>query len=162
MWLGIHWLDLLLHVTGQKVRDVTALTGVVGGQPIDVEDAAAVALRLDGGALCTLLSGYFLDRGYHSRINIWGEHGWLRLQVTEELPLEWYSTVDAAEGKPAEPQRFEYLAGDRGYTPFVRAAVRACAGLQAPPITGDECLHVLQTIFAGYESAETGKTQRVG
>lgn len=161
IWLGIHWLDLLLHVTGQKVQDVTALTGVVGGQPIDVEDAAAVALRLNGGALGTLLSGYFLDKSYNSHIQIWGQHGWLRMAVTEELPLEWYSTVGATEAAPAQVQRYEYPAGSRGYAPFVRAAVRACAGLEEPPITGEDCLHVLRTIFAGYDSAASGRTQHV-
>ncbi|MGE0609589.1 MAG: Gfo/Idh/MocA family protein [Pirellulales bacterium] len=161
IWLGIHWLDLMLYMTGQQVRDVTALTGVVGGQPIDVEDAAAVALRLNGGALATLMSGYFLDRGYHSHIQIWGERGWLRMHVTEELPLEWYSTADSPAGETPQVQRFEIPAGDRGYSPFVRAAVRACAGLQPPPITGTESLHVLQTIFAGYTAASTGQTQHL-
>src|SRR5262249_12465711 len=38
-WVGIHWLDLLLHVGGLKVKEVAGFAGVVGGQPIDVEDS---------------------------------------------------------------------------------------------------------------------------
>src|SRR5207248_6975460 len=45
IWLGIHWLDLALYLTGLKVEQVTGFTGVVGGQPLDVEDSAALALR---------------------------------------------------------------------------------------------------------------------
>src|SRR5438045_2030335 len=79
-------------LTGLKVKDVAGFAGVVGGQPVDVEASAAVALRFDNGTFGTLTSGYYLDKGYHSHMQIWGEHGWLRLASIEEAPLEWYST----------------------------------------------------------------------
>ena len=158
IWLGIHWLDLATHITGLAVREVTAMTGVVGGQPIDVEDSAAVLLRFDNGSMGTMTSGFYLDKGYHSHIKIWGEHGWLELGDLDTAPLEYYSTKDTREPKV---ERFEYPKGQGGYAPFVRAAVRASAGLEEPPITGTECLRVLQTIFACYRAAETGRTQSV-
>jgi predicted dehydrogenase len=158
IWLGIHWLDLVLYISGLKVRDVAGFTAVVGGQPLDVEDSAAIALRFDNGSLGTLTSGYYLDRGYHSHLQIWGEHGWLRTAAFEEQPLEWYSTAD---GGPAEIRRFEYAKGGRGYTPFVRSCVRFAAGLEPPPITSEECLHVLETLFACYRAAETRQTQHL-
>jgi predicted dehydrogenase len=159
IWLGIHWLDAVLYISGLKVRQVAGFDGVVGGQKLDIEDSAAVALRFDSGCFGTLTSGYYLDKGYHSHIKIWGEHGWLQLAGFEEEPLEWYSTKDT---KNPKVNRFEYPKGNRGYTPFVRAAVRASAGLEPPPITGEEGLHVLQSIFALYEAARTGQTQNVG
>jgi hypothetical protein len=58
-------------------------------------------------------------------------------------------------------QRFEYPRGQRGYTPFVRAAVRASAGLEPAPISPAEGLHVLRTIFAFYKAAGAGRTQDV-
>jgi len=154
-WLGIHWLDLATYITGLRVQQVAGFAGVVGGQPIDVEDSAAVALKFDNNSFGTMTSGYYLDRGYHSHLQIWGEHGWLRLAAIEDTPLEWYSTRD---NKQPEVQRFNYPKGQRGYQPFVRAAVRAGAGLQDAPITGEECLHVLKTIFAFYQAAEQGRT----
>jgi predicted dehydrogenase len=157
IWLGIHWLDLALHVTGLKVKQVAGFAGVVGGQPIDVEDSAAVALHFDNGSFGTMTAGYYLDKGYHSHLQVWGEHGWLRLALIEEAPLEWYSTKD---GKAAV-QRFEYAKGERGYQPFVRAAVRASAGLEPAPIAPEECLHVLRTIFSFYQAAQTGHVQDV-
>jgi predicted dehydrogenase len=158
IWLGIHWLDLALFVTGLKVRQAAGFAGVVGGQPIDVEDSAALALRFDNGTFGTMTAGYYLDHGYQSHVQVWGEHGWLRLASIEDLPLEWYSTKDTKEPKL---RRFEYPKGQRGYTPFVRACVRAAAGLEDPPVTGEEGLHVLQTIFAFYDAARTGRTQDV-
>jgi predicted dehydrogenase len=154
IWVGIHWLDLVLHITGLKVRQVSGFAGVVGGQPIDVEDSAALSLRFDNGSFGTMTSGYYLDKGYQSHVQVWGEHGWLRLAAVEELPLEWYSSKDVKEPKV---ERFEYPKGERGYLAFLRSAVRAAAGLAEPPITGDEALHVLRTIFAFYEAARTGR-----
>ncbi|HEY7153925.1 MAG TPA: Gfo/Idh/MocA family oxidoreductase [Gemmataceae bacterium] len=158
IWLGIHWLDLALFITGLKVKQTAGFAGVVGGQPLDIEDSAAVALRFDNGVFGTMTAGYYLDKGYQSHLQIWGEHGWLRLAGFEEQPLEWYSNKDEKEAKV---RRFEYAKGQRGYTPFVRAAVRASAGLEEPPITGEEGLHVLRTIFAFYQAAQMGRTQSV-
>jgi predicted dehydrogenase len=158
IWLGIHWLDLALFISGLKVKQTAGFAGVVGGQPIDIEDSAAVALHFNNGTFGAMTAGYYLDHGYQSHIQIWGEHGWLRLASIEDLPLEWYSSKDT---KAPKIQRFEYAKGQRSYTPFVRAAVRASAGLEDPPITGEEGLHVLQTIFAFYKAAETGRTQSV-
>lgn len=157
-WLGIHWLDLALFITGLKVKQTAGFAGVVGGQPLDTEDSAAVALRFDNGTFGTMICGYYLDKGKQSHLQVWGENGWLRLAAYEELPLEWYSTKD---GKDAKVRRFEYPRGKGGYTPFVRAAVRAGAGLEEAPITGEECLHVLQTIFAFYQAAQTGRMREV-
>jgi predicted dehydrogenase len=158
IWLGIHWLDLVLHITGRRVKQVAGFRGVVGGQPLDVEDSAALALRLDNDTFGTMTSGYYLDRGYHSHVQLWGEHGWLRLALIEKTPLEWYSTRG---GQPAKVQRSDSPQGDRSYLGFVRAAVRAAAGLEPAPITGEECLHVLRAIFAFYQAAATGRSQPV-
>jgi predicted dehydrogenase len=158
IWVGIHWLDLALHITGLKVKQVAGFAGVVGGQPIDVEDSAALTVRFDNDSFGTMTSGYYLDKGYQSHVQVWGEHGWLRVAAVEELPLEWYSTKDVKEPKV---ERFEYPKGERGYLAFLKAAVRAAAGLDEPPIAAEEGLHVLRSIFAFYEAARTGRVQTV-
>jgi predicted dehydrogenase len=158
-WVGIHWLDLLLHVGGLKVKDVAGFAGVVGGQPIDVEDSAALSMRFDNGGHGTMLCGYYLDKGYHSHVKLWGESGWLQLAAVEEQPLEWYSTKDS---KSPKVERFSYDRGGRGYLPFMKSCVRASAGLEDAPVTAEEALHVLQTIYAFYDAAKTGRSQQVG
>jgi predicted dehydrogenase len=95
IWLGMHWLDLAVFVTGLPVRAVTAFTANVGGQPFDVEDSAVVAMRFGNGSLGTLTSGYYLDKGYHSHLKVWGSQGWLQVHKHTEIPLEWYSTKDS-------------------------------------------------------------------
>lgn len=157
IWLGIHGLDLAMHVMGTRCQQVAGFAGVVGGQPLDIEDSAAMAIRFDNDTFASVNSGYYLDRGKQSMIKIWGSKGWLQLGLIRgEEPLVWYE--NGSDG----PQSYEEPEGVGGYTPFVRAAVRSVAGLEEPPISSQESLHVLQTIHAFYRSAETGQVQNVG
>lgn len=158
IWLGIHWLDLAMHITGLSITEVAAMVQNVGGQPIDVEDSATVVFRFENGASGTMTSGYYLDKGYHSHLKFWGEYGWLELGDLEQTPLLSYSTANAREPKV---EQFDYPLDQGGYTPFVRAAVRASAGLDEAPISGADGLRALKTVFASYRAAETGQTQSV-
>lgn len=158
IWLGIHWLDLAMHVTDASITSVSGFTANVGGQPIDVEDSAAAALQFDDGFLGTVTSGYYLDKGYHSHIKIWGSKGWLHLAAMRERPLHWSTTKGPASGKI---QEFTQSKDPRGYTPYVHAALRAAAGLADPPISNAHSLRALKTVFAIYDSAESGKRVNV-
>lgn len=155
-WLGIHWLDMAMFITGAEVEAVAGFSGNVGGQPMDVEDSNAAALRFTNGMFGTMTSGYYLDRGYHQHIKLWGEKGWLEMNEQSEVPLKWYSTADP---KVSGVQSFTPPKEPTGYTPFVHACVRASAGLQDPPVTGREGLRVLDAIYAFYEAARVGQTK---
>ncbi len=158
-WFGIMWLDLAMYITGLRVEAVSGFTGVVGGQPIDVEDAAVMSMRFNQRCFGTLTSAYYLDRGVQSHIQIWGEHGWLKLATVEEQPLQFYLTRDVKEPRV---QEFTYPPGQRGYTPFLRAAVRASAGLEDPPMNADECQALLQAVYGFYRAAQTERVVRIG
>lgn len=158
IWLGIHWLDLAMFLTGEKIEEVAGFTGNVGGQPLDIEDSSAVAMRMAGGSFGTFTSGYYLDKGYHSHIKLWGSQGWMQLDPRGELPLWWQTHADSAKG---EVQKYTGPKTPTGYPPFVRAAARACAGLAPVPITNAESLYALEVVFACYRAAETGQRQRV-
>lgn len=158
IWLGIHWLDLAMFLTGSDVVEVAGFAGVVGGEPLDVEDSAAIAMKYSNGAFGTMTSGYYLDRGYHSHIKIWGSHGWLEIRRHGGLPLSWYSRKEQSP----RIHRIEEFPGPSGYAPFVKACARASAGLEQPPLTVDDSLRVLKIVFGCYQAAETGRAQRVG
>lgn len=158
-WFGIMWLDMAMYITGLRVEAVAGFTGVVGGQPIDVEDAAVLSMRFNRRCYGTMTSAYYLDRGVQSHIQVWGEHGWLKLATVEEQPLQWYTTRDVKEPRV---QEYTYPRGQRGYTPFLRGGVRAAAGLGEPPMTGDECLALLQTVYGFYRAAQTERMVTIG
>lgn len=154
-WLGIHWLDLSMYLTGASIAEVSGFTANVGGQPIDVEDSAALSFRYDSGFLGTLTAGYYLNRGYQSMIKIWGSKGWLEMLPFEDRPLEW------SVNHNGKRYRFEKSLEPRGYTPAVRKAVLAAAGESEPLLTSRESLRIIRTIYAVYDAARSGKTQAV-
>ncbi len=163
IWLGIHWLDLSMHLSGQKIVEVAGFSGIVGGQPLKIEDSAAFALRYSNGATGTVNSGYYLDRGYHSHLRLWGSDGWIEygehLGGRTSVPLRWYSNKEPKKGVIEYSGEME----PKGYTPWVRSCVRTCAGLEkTPPVTGRDALRVLKTVFACYQANETGKSIKTG
>jgi predicted dehydrogenase len=162
IWLGIHYLDTAQYIMGEKIQQVCGFVRNVGGQPIDVEDAAVVALAFESGVVGTLHSGYYLDRNKQGLVTIWGSNGWLRFDGVSGTSLEWYST---APGAAQGVQSFAYNPpdgpGSTLYAQLVSAAVSAARGKEGPVVTGEEGLHVLKSIFALYRAAETGSTQIV-
>lgn len=161
LWLGIHWLDLTTLITGENVTDVAGFSGIVGGTPLKAEDSAALALRFQNGAHGTMNAGYYTDKGYHSFIKLWGSDGWIEYQEhlggRTAMPLKWYSNKDAKSGVIEYEGEME----PKGYTPWVRHCVRACAGLTEPPITGAEGLRALRTVYGFYEAAERGVSVKI-
>jgi len=156
IWLGIHYVDLAQFITGQTVARVCGFAENVGGQPIDVEDSASVALEFSGGMLATLQSGYYLDHGYHSQIRIWGSNGWLRTDLVSGSPLEWHLNRASGIEKMASAQ-----GKDNSYRSFVQAAVDAARGISPPPVTGTECLKALEAVFALYQASAAGRVQNI-
>src|SRR4029079_18786393 len=117
----------------------------------DVEDSSALSLRFDNGTFGTFTSGFYLDSGYHMHLKFWGTHGWLEMTPRSAVPYSWYST----KSRTPKVEQYTGPTEPNGYTRFVRACVRASAGLEEAPITGSEGLHVLKSIFAFYEAAES-------
>jgi predicted dehydrogenase len=158
VWLGIHWLDLAQFVTGTEITEVAGFIANVGGQPIDIEDSATATLRFDNGALGTMTSGYYLKRGYHSHIKIWGSEGWLHLQQMLDKPLHWVSQKGEQAGKV---QEWKGNRQPRGYTPYVRTCIEACANDTDPPINNADSLRAIKVVYSIYEAAGKGKTIRI-
>jgi len=154
IWLGIHWLDLAMYLTGTAISEVTGNVTTIGGQPINAEDSAVATLRFSNGMLGTLNSGYYLDTGYHTQIRIWGSNGWINLNPFGEHAMTWYENTGP---KAKQVQIFAGPKEPRGYSPFVARAVSAIATHTAPPITTQESLNALRTVFGIYSAAESGK-----
>lgn len=164
MWLGIHYVDLLHYLTGQRIVEVAGLTAVVGGAPIDTEDAAVAVLRFEDDMVGTLTSAYYVDRNKQSHLHLWGSHGWLRGRPNDWESLEWYSTHPAEESAPYRTIHYDSPKSEvkPTYYGLVRSAVRSALGMEPHPVTTAESLHVLQVVHAIYRAAETGQTQRIG
>lgn len=156
---GIHFLDVCQHLFDQSIREINGFTQNVGGQPIKVEDSAVVSFRLAGGATGTLNTGYYLDRSKQTEIRIWGSHGWLNLQLHERKPLQWYSTKP---DQPREIQTFDYSDEAGLYDLFFEDVINSVRNNSRPPITTEESLQALRTVFAADGAVESGKTVSIG
>ena len=153
-WLGIHVLDQIRFLTGAEIEAVQALTPVVGGQPIDVEDLALVNMRFAGGAHGSLFSGYLMDSKGHASITVYGSAGWLRINAAEQGQLEW-----SAAGSPRRAVHYSEPGG--GYSRWVERTLQACLGEAEPPVTGRDGLAALRVVHAAYRSAAEGRTVAV-
>ena len=163
-WLGIHWLDLVHYITGDRVQQVSGFARNVGGQPVETEDAETVSLQFKSGMVGTFHGGYYLPAGsMQSGFSIWGSKGWLRIRSHRGLEgstssFEWHSTHEKApEGVQAE----EPISETGGYEGFVQAAVDAARGVKPVPLTAEDSLAVLKVIFAAYRSSESGRAEKV-
>lgn len=155
-WLGIHWLDLAMHVVGAPVDEVAAFTANLGGQPVAIEDSAVLSLRFAGGALGTLAGGYWLDAGFQSHLRVWGDRGWL--SIDDGAPATLRLRVD---GGPPGGEIVRTPAPADAYSIFVHAVADAIARGAAPPIDSDDSLRVVRTVFAAYHAAKEGRSVRV-
>ena len=164
IWLGIHPMDQIHFLTGDRVERVTALCRNVGGQPVEIEDAEALTLQFERGIIGTFHGGYYLQGGaMQSGLTIWGSQGWLRLSAHRgpdgsAESFQWYSTHAKA---PKGVQTENPTSKVGGYQSFVQAAVDSVRGVRPVPLTGEDSLQVLKVIFAAYRASETGTVQKV-
>ena len=100
---AIHSVDLLIWLMGD-VSEVTALTGLVAHENIEVEDVAIAALRFKNGALGTLEATTAAFPGYLKRIETSGDKG--SAVIEEEDIVKW----DFAEASPEDAAIREAMA----------------------------------------------------
>jgi len=164
IWLGIHNMDQVHFLTGDRVEKVTAFCRNVGGQPVEIEDAEALSLQFKSGMVGTFHGGYYLKGGaMQSGLTIWGSQGWLRISAHRgpegsASSFQWYSThADAPKGVQTENPTSK----TGGYQGFVQAAIDAARGIRPVPLSGEDSLRVLKVIFAAYRASETSTVQEV-
>jgi predicted dehydrogenase len=150
---GLHYIDLIAFFTGEHVAKVAAICANVGGQPIEVEDAAAVGMQFTSGWNATLNTGYYLDKGFANLVQVWCAKGWLRFDPGAEPPLEWQANGERVQSF-TPPEHDSYVL-------MFDSAVRMCMGQEPPFVTTRECRAALNTVFSAYRAAETGAAQAV-
>ena len=164
IWLGIHNLDQIFFVTNDRVDQVSGFAHNIGGQPVKIEDSEAVAFQFKSGMLGTFHGGYYLEGGsYQAGTTLWGSRGWLKLSGYRgpdgsRRSFQWYSTHSEA---PRGVQTETTPPGVNAYQLLVQAAIDSARGMRPPPLTGKECLHVLEVIFGAYRASDTGHSQKI-
>jgi predicted dehydrogenase len=172
-WLGIHWIQLLVHLLEEPIVRVNA-NAVAGTEGVDVEDAATLQLETADGAVGTLTCGYFLGPDlYDTKLDIYGNEGRSSWDpMGREFGFDGETTLeldDASGDWESTPHRtithdYDPAPGYGGAwgKAFVRAFLDACDAEAEPPVTLEDALKVLRVLDAAYESNETDEWVAVG
>jgi UDP-N-acetyl-2-amino-2-deoxyglucuronate dehydrogenase len=163
LWLGIHDVDGLLWLSGEHIIEVQATVANVGGEAIGVEDAAAVTLRFEHGALGTVYLVNALPRpGGDGYVALRGTLGSLKL--TPDGALTWIGAGSREDPIELEERHFD-VPPSGGYGPAALLQIRdlldAIRTGGEPRVTGADLVPALEVIDAAYESARLGKAMAV-
>jgi predicted dehydrogenase len=158
-WLGCHWVDALLWISGEHIVEVQAMTANVLGEKIDVEDAISVAFRFSGGGLGTM---HFVNA--FPRPNSDGYLAFRGDAASAKVDTSGALTI-VGPGSRENPLREETHQYDfwepGGYGPSAVVAIdtllRCIRDDEPVPVGLDDMAAALDVIDAAYESAESGR-----
>lgn len=144
-----HHLDLMRHLTGLDVTEVTAVAAAVD-EPSEVEDTVALTLRYANGAVGALIASSAVRGTTETDLGLWGRDGHI---VVEPRPRVY--TLQPLDGlRTARWQTFGALPGGRGRAVFVSRLASAIARGHAADITPEDGLAVQALIEAAYRSSD--------
>ena len=162
-WLGIHDIDLLLWLTGERIVEVQAMSATIH-PGIDVEDVMSASVRYESGAIGTLHYVYALPRtGGEGHVAIRGTNGSVRI-----LPDgSWTWTGPGTLLDPMMSQTTTYESrSSSGYgavgAVIVDDLLRAIEEDRDPLATGAHAVAALRMIDAIYAAANTGTRIHLG
>ena len=177
---AIHSIDLLQWLMGPVV-EVTAYTGLLAHEKIEVEDTAVAILKFAGGALGTIVATTAAYPGLTARIALHGDRGSAVID-DDELTyfhaagegeegdaygscggdnqawqvMEQYGKAESGPGAGANPGSLSMAHRDQ-----IRDFVEAVRERREPSINIEEGRKPLAIIQGIYESARTGSPVRI-
>lgn len=146
---GIHGVDLLRHLMG-PVKQLSSVVRTLL-HDIEVEDAAAVALEFESGAIGVITASTATHPGYDREIKIYGTRGGLEFKEDKmvrlvldgiEQPCEEFISAGAATSN--------LLLDYRGHARQLDAFVRAISGEEVvypDQFDGKQAVELIETIY---------------
>ena len=161
---GIHAIDLMLFVLGEDPVEVSAYTGTLAHERIEVEDTAAAVMKFPCGAIGTISGTTGSYPGSLKRVEIRGTDGQAVLdedsittwQFREERPVDEeirarFSASTSAGGS-SDPKAISVIGHVREFADVANAIITGTE----PFITGEEAMRSVHLIRSMYRSAEIG------
>jgi predicted dehydrogenase len=158
-WLGCHWFDLMRFLTGSEVVKVAAIEANVSGEPVAVEDAAAVSLQFANGMIGSLHAGFFTPGDGETAMGLRGSDGWVKWNV-EDDGCTIKSVHPAWETAPVRTYKIP-TAEVGGYgaegLALMKAFAAAIRGEGSSGYSIHDAIKSLQIIEAAHEAARSGR-----
>lgn len=154
---GIHALDLLLWMLGTPVS-VSARTGRLAHEGIEVEDVAGAVIAFESGAIGLLLASTAAFPGLPVRLAVHGSEG---TAVMENDGLAFFASATASQPDAEALVEHDVPEGwsdvDMAHRRQYLDVIDAIRTGRRPAITTDDGRRALQVVLAVYESARTGR-----
>jgi len=162
---GIHTVDMLQHLMG-PVKRVSALTGTLCHQRIQVEDTSAVAVEFANGALGTIACHTSMWPGHYRVVEVAGDQG--TVGMADSKFTFWQFAKETEEDNEIRAKYLDFpkvsvgaANPSAGMTADLHQAnfadfLTALDEKRQPAISGAEARKAVQVILAIYESAKLG------
>lgn len=167
---SVHYVDMVQYLAG-PVEEVTARTGLLAHERIEVEDVAVATLKFKSGALGLLEGNTACFPGLTTRLDIYGTDG--LIVIEGDHIKEWRTRADVVgtnfynvEVNKKEESREKVDASLTGASSAaitasshqreIQDVVDAVLEGRSPAVTGEEARRPLAVILAVYESARKG------
>jgi predicted dehydrogenase len=158
---SVHVIDVMRHVSGLEVEEVSAEVGALLWD-CGVDDVAIMSLRFEGGAVGSVDPSWSVPAD-----NPWDYDFFLRLVGTEgSLEItdaaESLQVVSSRDGGPRGLRQASFADdADRAMVEGFLGSVTAGA-VQEPCATGDDGVRALEIALAGYRSSAAGAVVEIG
>jgi predicted dehydrogenase len=157
---AVHVSDVMHHVTGLEVTEVSAEAGALLWD-CGVDDVALVSLRFANGAVGSIDPSWSVPEG-----NPWSYDFYLRLVGTEgSLSVtdgaEAVHLVSARDDRPAGSRQVSFAEDAEGAMLEAFAASVRAGAAREPCATGADGVRALEIALAGYRSSALGEVVRL-
>lgn len=170
MDMGVHCIDLIQYITGDKAKKVAAFTGTKTFG-YDVEDSASLVFETDNGAYCYVDANFNIpDAAAKCRLEIYGTRGSMLAEGTisqvEGGRLEVFLSdeslgYDAIQDRvDVSPVNIEVEFGNM-YTKEIEAFSDSVLTGRVIEVTVEDALQVQRVVEAAYESSCSGRIVKI-
>ena len=153
--MGIHKVDLLQYLLGQKVIETTAKVVTLNkrdndGKLISVDDNALCILKMSGGALGTMAASWTVYGKECESTVLYGTKGLMMVYSEPTAPI----IVTDLEGNRTS-YNFDSISTSSG---VIDEFVDALVHNREPEVSGKEALTTMRAIFGSIKSSDIGRT----
>jgi UDP-N-acetyl-2-amino-2-deoxyglucuronate dehydrogenase len=158
---GIHSVDLLRWFMG-KVEAVSAFTGVLGHEDLEVEDVAAATLKFENGAMGVVEASTAVNPGFYRKMEILGTRGSVIIEEdkiviwkfdeerdSDHIIREKYSGNNQSGGGVSDPKAIS----DIGHLRQLLDILKAVDSGHPLSVDANEARKAVELVLAIYASA---------
>jgi len=156
--LGVHKSDLIRWLLDDEVAEVAAFVGTMHKEGTEVDDNATCLLRMNSGAMGSLVASWTYYKGEDNSTVLWCENGVIKIgtdpvdQVIVELRDGTVEKLNVGAISTNEKQETSGV---------IDAFIESIVTNSTPSITGEEGRASLKVILCAFESQATGRFIKV-